>query len=234
MKAEGWFVTGTDTGVGKTLIASALLVFAAQQGRRTVGLKPLASGSEWTAQGLRNEDALRLQASATQKLSYEEVNPVALEPAIAPHVALQERGWMLDAAQLLAMCQPALLHPHDVAVVEGAGGWRVPLNDHETMADFARLLGFPVVLVVGLRLGCINHALLSAAAIRADGLELAGWVGNQIDPSLARVEDNLATLDRMLPAPRLGFVPCLGDSLSARLWRPASFCHAVPLNDENP
>ena len=206
---ETWFITGTDTGVGKTLIAAALLVCAARGGRRTLGLKPLASGSRQTALGLRHEDALALQAAATVKLPYEAINPFALEPAIAPHIALRDAGIGLDAEQLLASCQSALRAPHDFAVVEGAGGWRVPLNEHETLADFARLLGVPVVLVVGLRLGCINHAVLSAEAIHADGLRLAGWVANQVDPTMPRLAENLASLDRLVAAPRIGFVPYL-------------------------
>lgn len=205
--AEAWFVTGTDTGVGKTLVAAALLLAAGARGARTIGLKPIASGALATADGLRNEDALALLGAMNQELPYAEANPVVLAPAVAPHIALAEAGLALDVAALHARCLPALARPHDVAVIEGAGGWRVPLNHAETLADLARRLGFPVVMVVGLRLGCINHALLTAEAVRADGLRLAGWVANQVDPGMAGLAENLATLDSMLGAPRIGFIP---------------------------
>lgn len=204
---ESWFVTGTDTGVGKTLVAAAMLVVAGACGKRTIGIKPLASGAMLVAGEFRNEDAESLLAVMSEQIPYAEVNPVALEPAVAPHVALALAGRALDAATLRARCAPALARPHDFAVIEGAGGWRVPLGERETLADFARLLGFPVVLVVGMRLGCINHALLTAEAIRADGLRLAGWVANQVDPEMPYLAANVATLDAMLDAPRIGFIP---------------------------
>ncbi|MCP5322183.1 MAG: dethiobiotin synthase [Pseudomonadales bacterium] len=204
---ERVFVTGTDTGVGKSLVAAALLVAAGSRGMRTIGLKPLAAGARRTVHGLRNDDAELLQRTMNQALPYHEVNPVALEPAIAPHLALAAAGVRLTARELHARCEPALQRACDFVVVEGAGGWRVPLADNETLADLARLLGFPVVLVVGIRLGCLNHALLSAAAIRADGLRLAGWVANVIDPRMPYIEDNVATLDALLGAPRLGLIP---------------------------
>jgi dethiobiotin synthetase len=214
---EAWFVTGTDTGVGKTLVAAALLLAAGARGARTIGLKPIATGARLTAQGLRNADAETLCAAMSEKLPYDEVNPVVLAPAIAPHIALAAAGIALTAAELRARCARALGHPHDIAVVEGAGGWRVPLGRDETLADLARLLGFPVVLVVGLRLGCINHALLTAEAIRADGLRLAGWVANQLDPDMPHLAENVATLDAMLHAPRIGCIP----------WRPGMDARAA-------
>lgn len=201
------FVTGTDTGVGKTLVAAALLAGAGAGGLRTVGLKPLAAGAVHGPDGLRNEDAELLLQAMNCTLAYEEVNPVVLEPPIAPHLALADAGIVLDAQALHARCAPALARPCDLLVVEGAGGWRVPLAGDDTLADFARLLGFPVLLVVGMRLGCLNHALLSAAAIRADGLRLAGWVANVIDPAMARLEDNIATLRERLDAPCIGVIP---------------------------
>ncbi len=210
---ERYFVTGTDTGAGKTLVAAGMLWAAAAEGKRTVGLKPIAAGAVPTAEGLRNEDACLLAATMTEKLPYEHINPVVLQPAIAPHLALCESGLALDAMGLAERCAPALAQACDFMVVEGAGGWRVPLNGRETLADLARLLGFPVVLVVGMKLGCINHALLSAEAIRLDGLHLAGWVANQIDPHLARAAENFATLAAMLEAPCIARVPwCEGAS----------------------
>lgn len=206
--AEAFFITGTDTGVGKTLIGAALLHAAAARGLRCFGLKPVASGALRGADGnLRNEDALALLAEASVALSYEAVNPVALEPAIAPHLAAREAGVVLDVDLLATHCRRELARPHDLALVEGAGGWRVPLNARETLADLARELALPVVLVVGLRLGCVNHALLSAEAIARDGLRLAGWVGTQVDTAMERLGDNLDTLRQRIPAPCLGVVP---------------------------
>lgn len=204
--ARGFFVTGTDTGVGKTLAASALLHAFGARGLATAGMKPVASGAHATPEGLRNDDALALMAAATVALPYEVVNPYCFEPAIAPHLAAADAGVRVDLGALI-MNYLQVVSQCDVAVVEGAGGWRVPLNHAETLAGLARRLGFPVVLVVGMRLGCINHALLTAEAVRADGLRLAGWVANQVDPGMVNLAENLATLDAMLGAPRIGFIP---------------------------
>lgn len=201
------FVAGTDTGVGKTLVATALLAAAGARGLRTVGLKPLAAGAVRGPDGLRNEDAELLLQTMNCALPYQAVNPVVVEPPIAPHLALADAGIALDAQKLHEQCTPALAQACDLLVVEGAGGWRVPLGGNDTLADFARLLGFPVLLVVGMRLGCLNHALLSAEAIRGDGLRLAGWVVNVIDPGMARLDDNIATLRERLDAPCIGTLP---------------------------
>ncbi len=210
--ADAFFVTGTDTGVGKTLVTAALLHAAAARGLRSLGLKPLASGSERAEDGrLLNEDALALQQAASIKLPYAAVNALSLEPAIAPHLAARECGLRLSARELADHCRRQMVHGHDLLLVEGAGGWRVPLNESETLADLARLLGLPVVLVVGMRLGCVNHAMLSAEAIAADGLQLAGWVGSQTDPQMSRVEQNLRTLEDRIAAPCLGFLPYRAD-----------------------
>jgi len=204
----GWFVTGTDTGVGKTLVSGALLRVLRERGLRVAGMKPVASGCIATAAGLRNEDALVLARESSLRLPYAQVNPYAFEPAIAPHLAAAEAGVRIDLEGLAAGCE-ALLAQVDRVVVEGAGGWRVPLNDTETIADLARRLRLPVVLVVGLRLGCLNHALLTAAAILADGLPFGGWVANAIDPGFARAAENLASLQERLPGPFLGAIPAL-------------------------
>lgn len=204
---RSYFVTGTDTGVGKTLVAAALLAAAAAQGYRTLGLKPLAAGAEPTPEGLRNEDALMLARESTHKLAYEQINPVLLEAPMAPHLAALREGRRLSVDRLLGFCRGALLGPVDLALVEGAGGWRVPLNARETLADLAKGLQLPVILVVGMRLGCINHALLTAEAIAADGLELAGWVANTLDPDMEALEDNIASLEARLHAPLLARVP---------------------------
>lgn len=201
------FVTGTDTGVGKTLVSAALLHTLARRYARVVGMKPVAAGLVEHAGRLVSEDVLVLRAASTFSVLPELDNPVALPEPLSPHLAARRAGVTVRVADLLAPARQ-LAAQADALVVEGAGGWRVPLNDEgQTLADFARELGAPVVLVVGLRLGCINHALLSAEAIRADGLALAGWVANRIDPAMACADENLDTLRALLAAPLLGVVP---------------------------
>jgi dethiobiotin synthetase len=225
MVFDGCFVTGTDTGVGKTLVSAALLHTLASHHRRVVGMKPVAAGLVAHQGGWVSEDVLALRAASTVAVPADLDNPVALPDALAPHLAAERAGRILTVAELLA-AHRALKEHADVVVVEGAGGWRVPLNDRETLADLARVIGAPVVLVVGLRLGCLNHALLSAEAIRADGLQLAGWVANGIDPDMACRDDNIDTLRRWLPAPLLGTVPfCIGtpDARQITLKLPAAW-----------
>jgi len=208
MSRKVFFVTGTDTGVGKTHASVALLQALAAQGRTTLGLKPVAAGCDATTDGLRNEDALALQAAATVKLPYAQVNPVALAEAIAPHIAAAHEKRRIGVTQLAGLVRGALMQGRaDVTLIEGAGGWRVPLNERETLADLARELDVPVILVVGVRLGCISHALLTAEAIRRDGRVLAGWVANAIDATMPAREENIATLRAALGAPLLGVLP---------------------------
>lgn len=207
--SAAFFVTGTDTEVGKTTIAAGLLHAARQAGLSTAAAKPVASGCERTDAGLRNSDALALLAECTLPMRYEAVNPFAFEPAIAPHLAAREAGIELSAARLAEPVRQMLALQADFSLVEGAGGWRVPLAGRENLSDLVILLGLPVILVVGVRLGCINHALLSAEAIERDGLRLAGWVANIVDPATSRLEENLATLAERLNAPCLGRVPRL-------------------------
>jgi len=207
--SQAYFIAGTDTDVGKTTIAAGLLHAARLQGLSTLGAKPVASGCSATAKGLRNADALALIDESSVKLAYEKVNPFAFEPAIAPHVAAREAGVALEVPALLKAMRHVLDQDADFTLVEGAGGWRVPLSDHANLSDLAIALKLPVILVVGVRLGCINHALLSAEAIARDGLQLAGWVANIIEPRTARLEENLASLAERLPAPCLGRVPKL-------------------------
>lgn len=203
---RGFFVTGTDTGIGKTRVSAGLLKALSQAGHKTVGMKPVASGADMTPDGLRNDDALELQKAASLKRDYALVNPYCFAPAIAPHIAALDAQVeiSLDAIRSAhaELCQGA-----DAVVVEGVGGWQVPLSASLEVPDLAREFGLPVVLVVGLRLGCLNHAQLTARAIRADGLELAGWVANAIDPAFQRPEANLATLAAELQAPLLGQLP---------------------------
>jgi len=204
---SAYFVTGTDTGVGKTHVAAALLHLAGHRGLRTAAIKPVAAGCQTTAAGLRNDDALILQAASSLSLAYEQVNPVALAPAVAPHLAASEAGLSLAVDSLARHCRGVLALGADLTLVEGAGGWRVPLNDRETLADLAAALGLPVIMVVAMRLGCINHAILTAEAIRRDGLILAGWVANSVDVAMPLRRENLQTLVQRLGAPLLGDIP---------------------------
>jgi len=209
---QAYFIAGTDTDVGKTTVAAGLLRAARAAGLSTLGAKPVASGCAVTPKGLRNADALALIAQSSLVLPYEQVNPYAFEPAIAPHIAAREAGVVLHVPSLRAAMQHVLQQRADFTLIEGAGGWRVPLSDQAALSDLAIALKLPVILVVGVRLGCINHALLSAEAIARDGLQLAGWVANVIEPRTARLEENLASLAERMPAPCLGRVPRLGDA----------------------
>lgn len=211
---SAYFVTGTDTDAGKTLVTSGLLALARRRGLTTLGLKPVASGCEATPEGLRNADALALQAQSRPAADYDTINPYAFAPAIAPHLAARRAGMTLTIDDLVERVLPLLEAKHDLVLVESAGGWRVPLNESQDLSALAVRLELPVLLVVGLRLGCISHARLTAEAIRADGLTLAGWAGSLVDPEFASnaalYRDNLATLETTLSAPCLGIVPWLG------------------------
>lgn len=207
--SQAYFIAGTDTDVGKTTIAAGLLHAARLQGLSTLAAKPVASGCAVTSKGLRNADALALIDQSTLQLPYDRVNPFAFEPAIAPHLAAREAGVALAVPALVKAMQGILAEGADFTLIEGAGGWRVPLSDHANLSDLAIALKLPVILVVGVRLGCINHALLSAEAIARDGLQLAGWVANVIESRTSRLEENLASLAERLPAPCLGRVPKL-------------------------
>ncbi|MEO4047088.1 dethiobiotin synthase [Pseudomonas sp. CAU 1711] len=209
---HAYFVTGTDTEIGKTTIAAGLLCAARQAGLSTAAAKPVASGCVHGPEGLRNDDALALLGQCSLALAYEEVNPFAFAPAIAPHLAAREAGVELSVVRLRPAVEWVLARGADFTLVEGAGGWRVPLAGRESLSDLAIALQLPVILVVGVRLGCINHAVLSAEAIERDGLRLAGWVANIVDPHTSRLEENLATLAERLPAPCLGRVPRLGEA----------------------
>ncbi len=203
-----YFVAGTDTEVGKTYASCRLLELAQQQGLSSLGLKPVAAGCELVGDEYQNEDALALMNSSSIKLPYAQVNPVALPDACSPHIAAARAGKTVTASRLAGFCRGALMQKVDFALVEGAGGWRVPISSRETMATLAQQLNFPVILVVGLRLGCINHALLTAEAIRSDGLTIAGWVGNQqSSESMGFLDENVATLKSALNAPFIGMLP---------------------------
>ena len=211
MAKKIFFITGTDTDVGKTEVAAGLLEAANQKGLRTGAIKPVAAGCEDRGDGPQNNDAIKLQALANVDLSYQQVNPVALDLPMAPHIAAQEQGKVLSANRLTGFCRGVTMLPMDFLVIEGAGGWRVPINKRETMADIPKQLNADVILVVGTRLGCINHALLTAQAIRQDGLKIAGWVANILDTEMLRIDENIDTLKHMLIEPCLGVVPRLSE-----------------------
>ncbi|MGY1490308.1 dethiobiotin synthase [Methylobacillus pratensis] len=205
-RQQAWFVTGTDTGVGKTMVSSMLVRQFAARGLRSVGMKPVASGCERQNGQLISEDVTQLLAASNVDLPLSDINPYAFEPAIAPHIAARQAGVRINLEYIVAAFG-RLQAQADVVIVEGAGGFYVPLDDQHDIADLAAKLGMPVVLVVGLRLGCINHALLTAEAIRRRGLTLAGWIANQVDPGMAMLEENLETLKQRMPSTYIGFIP---------------------------
>lgn len=215
-RSAGYFLAGTDTGVGKTAIACGLVAAFRRRGLRIAAMKPVASGSARGREGLRNEDAQLLSVAAGIEVPYADINPYTFEPAIAPHLAAADLSLRIDIDQILTSFR-RLAAQADLVIVEGVGGWEVPLNEQETSADLARVLDLPVILVVGLRLGCLNHALLTCRAIMATGLPFAGWMANHIDSHMPRVDDNISYLQRHLPAAYLGYVPPLSAPSAERV-----------------
>ena len=201
-----FFVTGTDTEVGKTRISVALIELLQQQGKQVAVMKPIASGCELTDDGLRNDDAVQLSQQADVSLAYELINPYAFEPAIAPHIAAKQADENIDLA-LIKQNFDLIQSQAESVVVEGAGGWLVPLNDHATMADLAVELSLPVILVVGIRLGCINHARLTYQMIESSGVKCAGWLAMCVEPDMLKIEDNISTIKQAIDAPLLGVLP---------------------------
>lgn len=210
------FVTGTDTGIGKTWISAGLMRCFSAAGLRVTGMKPVASGCRRTREGLRNEDAERLQSLASVPAPYELVNPVTLPDAVAPHIAAARAGMRIEIAPLRAAYQQ-LRAGSDAVVVESVGGWRVPLSVTHTTADLVRSMELPVLLVVGLRLGCINHALLSVESIAADKIPLAGWVANHLGPGYSEGTEIINYLSERIAAPLIGTVPFLEEFLPERV-----------------
>ncbi len=208
MTVKGFFVTGTDTGVGKSVVATALVRGLVAQGLRVAVMKPVASGSQQTPEGLRNEDALALMAASNVPAPYPIVNPYCFEPPISPHIAAEEVAVSIDLPHIRRQFE-ALATAADCVVVEGAGGWLAPVGPRAAIQELALELQLPVLLVVGMRLGCINHALLTKLAIQSCGAHFAGWVANTIDPAMARAAQNLETLVRLLGEPPLTVVPNL-------------------------
>lgn len=208
---KAYFVTGTDTEVGKTIASCALLQAAGQLGYRSVGYKPVASGSEMTADGLRNSDALALQRNSTLAVDYAAINPYTFAEPTSPHIISADEGRPILAPVMSAGLR-ALEKQADWVLVEGAGGWLTPLSPTLSFADWVQTEQLPVILVVGVKLGCINHALLTAQAIRQAGLALVGWVANDVTPPGKRHAEYMATLTRALSAPLLGEIPWLSDT----------------------
>lgn len=202
---RGVFVTGTDTEVGKTFVAAGLVRGLVALGRRVAVMKPVASGALPTPLGLRSEDAMVLQRASNVRSPLAWVNPYCFEPAISPHLAAREAGVTIEVQRIQA-CFEALSREADTVVVEGAGGWHAPINERQTLADVALALKLPGLLVVGMRLGCLNHALLTHQAMRALGVPWAGWIGNTREPQMPRLQENLETLTAFL-GPPLAVVP---------------------------
>ena len=205
---RGFFIAGTDTGVGKTRVACGLLAALAHAGYTVAGMKPVASGCHESPSGLRNDDAEALLSQSTVPLEYGDVNPYAFAPPIAPNLAAELAGGTIRLEVITAAFE-RMRKRADAVVVEGTGGWYAPINDRHTMADIAIRLGLPVVLVIGLRLGCINHSLLTLAALRRDGIPLAGWIANSIDEHVLEERGVLQTLAHRLAAPMIGHIPYL-------------------------
>ena len=199
-----WFITGTDTEIGKTYVARALIRHLAGKGYKVAGMKPVASGCENTADGLRNDDALGLMAAANVVVPYDRVNPYAFEPAIAPHIAAQQAGQSIDIGTISELANTI---EADYLVIEGVGGWCVPLGKDRLLAELAKAVADEVILVVGMRLGCINHGLLTAAQVKRDKMPLKGWIANHIDPDMQAQAENLKTLQALMPCPLLGVLP---------------------------
>ncbi len=203
---NGFFITGTDTGCGKTEITLGLMQRLQNHGKIVLGMKPVASGAANTAEGLRNEDATRILAQGSIPVPYSTLNPYVYEPPIAPHLAAEQAGEKIDLG-VISNHYMSLLAQADYVIIEGAGGWRVPFNREQSVADLVQMLNLPVILVVGLRLGCINHALLSVESILASGARLAGWVANVVEPDMLSRDENIATLRAAISVPCLGVVP---------------------------
>lgn len=227
MKPKGFFVTGTDTGVGKTLFAAALTRALVARGLRVAVMKPVASGCERTPEGLRNSDALALMAAANVKADYSAVNPYCFVPPVSPHIAAQEGGIVIEIDRLREQFE-SLAAAADCVVVEGAGGWLAPIGDTTSMADIAIELAVPAILVVGIRLGCLNHTLLTRESIAARGVPFCGWVANHIDPELERATENVAALSLRLGAPPLARLPFMAvGSTSPDVGEAAARLHAL-------
>jgi len=204
---QGFFITGTDTGVGKTEVSLGLLLLLKKHGFSTVALKPIATGCIETPEGLRNNDAQLLQKNITKQLSYSDINPISFFEPIAPHIAAKLVNQPLSVKEIIAACNNTLSVSADFIIIEGTGGWLVPLNAEETMADVAIQFNYPLIIVVGIRLGCLNHALLTVSHIKTTSIPIAGWVANVITPEMPSLFENIQALTERIPAPLLGIIP---------------------------
>lgn len=203
---DAFFIAGTDTDVGKTVASKAILNALAEKGLATIGYKPVAAGSEKTELGMRNSDALHLQKVATVSVDYTDVNPYALELAASPHIAAKSEGIEIDYTVLsdkLAQHK----QQSDIVLVEGAGGWRVPVSDNDCLSTWVKQEQLPVVLVVGIKLGCLSHAMLTAETIKSDGLNLVGWVANRVNPGTENYAEIIEMLEDKMGAPKIGEIP---------------------------
>lgn len=216
MTARGFFIAGTDTGIGKTCVAVALLHAYAALGYRVIGMKPVAAGASQVEGRWLNEDVAQLIEASNVKAAPECINPYLFREAIAPHIAAEHKGVRIEIPRIHA-AYDALAAMADVIAVEGVGGLRVPLSDRQDAADLAGALGLPIILVVGMRLGCINHALLTLEAMAQRELPLVGWVANRIDPEMAAYTENLAALSRRIKAPLLAEMPWAPPCAPARM-----------------
>lgn len=207
MLTNGFFILGADTGVGKTMVACALLTGLKAQGLSTIGLKPIASGAQLTSVGLRNDDALHLQKAASIWLPYHQVNPFCFKDSIAPHIAAERDNSFLSVSDIMKSCQLALSCQADYAVIEGVGGVCVPLNKKETFTDLVQIMGLPIILVVGMRLGCLNQAMLTWKYLQQRQIPVIGWIANQTDSEMECIEENTSFLKCSFDVPYLGFFP---------------------------
>jgi dethiobiotin synthetase len=207
IKPQSYFVIGTDTNVGKTFVTSRMITYFAQKGLKTIGMKPVASGCGLDAYGqFVNEDVIALTLVSNVKAPLNDINPYLFRPAIAPHIAAQQRGVNVNL-NTIQQAYERLSQLSDIVMVEGAGGFLVPINETQSLADLVVKLNLPMILVVGMRLGCINHALLTVESIKARGLKLTGWIANEIDPNMQCYQENLQTLTRLIEAPLLMQMP---------------------------
>ena len=202
----GYFITGTDTGVGKTWVTLALMKAMQNKGKVVVGMKPVACGCKETRDGLRNDDAVQIIRQLNKVINYKTINPYAFEQAVAPHIAAELAGTVIDIEKIAGEFS-ILKKEADSVVVEGVGGWSVPLGEDIMLADLVNRLNLPVILVIGLRLGCINHALSTIRAIEADGAKLYGWITSQLDPDYVCLKATMTTLQIRINAPLLGSLP---------------------------
>lgn len=212
---KSFFIAGTDTGIGKTYVTVSLMEEFKKQGYKVAGMKPIASGAVIKNSSLKNEDAELIQQACSEPIDYELINPVVFELPVSPHIAARQVKQAIDLREI-ERCYQELASNNDLVIVEGVGGWRVPISDEQSMADLAKKLDLPVILVVGLRLGCLNHAILSAEAIKADGFSLYGWVSNRLEEAYLFPEESLETLKKTIESPYLADLP-FGHNAAAKL-----------------